>query len=441
MTFIAFAPNVPPQVADALQQVQAAVPIAVTVLAVFFIVAAIIKNLLHICPPNEVLIFAGRKHRMPDGTTRGFRLLFGGRGLRVPIYEKVHRMSLATMEVPVSVRNAYSRGGIPLNVDAIANIKISSDPGVVGNAIERFLNRDPNEIRRVSKETLEGHLRGVLATLTPEEVNEDRLAFADALSRESEEDLKKLGLHVDTLKILHVTDELKYLDATGRAAIANVIREAEIAESNFRRAAEQAEAESQGRANVAKANAEASIAKLRNELRKIQADTEALVRAEEERTAAAAREARATAEQELQKIRSELAAIQQQADVVLPAEAARQAEEFRARGEAAVIRERGKAVSEALLKLQAAWKEAGPSALQIALIEDLEKILAEATKGVHKVKIQGLNIIDSGDGKTLPNLVASYPGMLQTVFTAVEQTTGIDIPGAVSGKEHRGETR
>jgi len=425
---------VPTPAADLLQQIKSAAPIAGVVLVGFFVLAAIVKNLLYICPPNEVLIFSGRKHRMPDGTFRGFRVIFGGRGIRVPVYEKVHRMALGTMEVLVSVRNAYSRGGIPLNVDAIANIKISSDPAVVGNAIERFLNRDPNEIRRVSKETLEGHLRGVLATLTPEEVNEDRLMFADALSRESEEDLKKLGLHVDTLKILHVADELKYLDSTGRAAIASVIREAEIAESNFRRSAEQSEAENQGRANVSKANAEASIAKLRNELRKIQADTEALVRAEEERTAAAAREARAKAEQELQAIRAEVAVIQQQADVVLPAEANRVAQEFRARGEAAVIRERGRAVSEALLKLQEAWKAAGPNAMQIALIEDLEKILASAAEGVQKVKVGGLHIIDSGDGKTLPNFVASYPGMLQSIFEAVEQATGIDIPGSVSGR-------
>ncbi|MBV6458657.1 MAG: hypothetical protein HONBIEJF_01791 [Fimbriimonadaceae bacterium] len=425
---------VPAPAADLLQQIKSAVPIAGVVLVAFFVLAAIVKNLLYICPPNEVLIFAGRKHRMPDGTFRGFRVIFGGRGFRMPVYEKVHRMGLSTMEVLVSVRNAYSKGGIPLNVDAIANIKISSDPGVVGNAIERFLNRDPNEIRRVSKETLEGHLRGVLATLTPEEVNEDRLMFADALSRESEEDLKKLGLHVDTLKILHVADELKYLDSTGRAAIASVIREAEIAESNFQRAAEQSEAENQGRANVSKANAEASIAKLRNELRKIQAETESLVRSEEERTAAAAREARAKAEQELQQIRAELAAIQQQTDVVLPAEANRVAQEYRARGDAALIRERGRALSEALLELQEAWKVAGTNALQIALIEDLEKILAEASKGVQKVKIGGLHVIDSGDGKTLPNYIASYPNMLQAVFDAVERTTGIDIPGAVSGK-------
>jgi flotillin len=402
---------------------------------VILILIAIVRRFLFICPPNEVLIFSGRTYRMPDGTRRGFNVVFGGTGWRTPIIGKVDRMSLNTMEVPITVRNVYSKGGIPLHVDAIANIKISSDSRIVGNAIERFLGRDPNEIRRVAKETLEGHLRGTLATLTPEEVNEDRLMFAEALSRESEEDLSKLGLHVDTLKIQHVADDMGYLDATGRRAIANVIREAEIAESNAKRAAEQAEAENQGRANVIKANVEANIAKMNNELRRIQAELESEVRSQEERTAAAAREARATAEQELQKVRAELATIQLQADTVLPAEAERQAREYRARGEAALIRERGKAVAEALELLNQAWKEAGPTALQIALIEDIEKILATAAQGVTKVKIDGIQIVDSGDGATLANYVGNYPAMLDTVFGAIEKTTGIDIPGTISGQE------
>lgn len=393
-----------------------------------------IRNLLYICPPNEVLIFSGSRKRLEDGTEVGFRAIFGGRGWRKPFFEKVDRISLNTIEVPIMIRGAYSRGGIPLNVDAIANVKISSNPVVIGNAIERFLGRDRNEIRRVSKETLEGHLRGVLATLTPEEVNEDRLKFAESLGRESEEDLSKLGLHVDTLKIQHVTDDVHYLDSIGRSAIANVHKEAEMAESDARRAAEQAEAENDARSSVVRAEVEARIAQMHNELRKLQADLEAEVRAEEERTAAAARETRARAEQELQQVRAELETIRLQADTVLPADAGRVAREFRARGEAAIIRERGRAVSEALDVLYRAWQDAGSSALQIALIEDIEKILASAARGVTKVQVGGISLIDAGDGSTLKGYVGAYPQMLEGVFTAVERTTGIDIQGALRGE-------
>lgn len=407
--------------------------VAGALLVALLVFVSWLKTLLQICPPNEVLIFSGRTHRMADGSRRGFRVIFGGRGWRWPVIEKASRMSLNIMEVPISIRGAYSQGGIPLNVDAIANVKISSDPVIVGNAIERFLGADPNQIRRVAKETLEGHLRGVLARLTPEEVNEDRLKFADELRQEGELDLSKLGIHLDTLKIQHVSDDVLYLDSIGREAIANVIKDAEIAESDAKRAAELEVSQNDARGNVAKSNAEGNILKLKNDLRRIQAELEANVASEEEKTKAAAREARAVAEQELQKIRGELEQLRLQVEQVLPAEAARVAQEHRARGDAAILRERGKANSQALDLMTQAWSDAGDQALGIYVMEDIEKILATAAQGVAKIKVGNVNMIDKGDGSTLANYVGAYPAMLTSIFDSVERATGLDIPGAVSG--------
>lgn len=419
---------------ETIKSIQAALPYAGGALVLLFLLIALIKSMLQICPPNEVLIFSGRKRKLADGSTRGFRTVPGGRGFRLPIFETVSRMSVNTLEVPIAIRSAYSKGGIPLNVDAIANVKISSDSEVIGNAIERFLGRDENEIRRVAKETLEGHLRGVLAKLTPEEINEDRLKFADELSSESELDLRKLGIHLDTFKIQHVSDDKQYLDSIGREAIANVIRDAEIAESNATREAEQAEAESRSRSNVIKANVDANVSKMVNELRKVQAELDAQVRAEEERTLAAAREARAKAEQELQLVRMELETIRLQSDQILPAEAAQRAQQFKARGDAAILRESGMATSQALEMMSTAWREAGDSAMTIYLIEDFEKILASAAKGVAKVQVGSLNMIDGGDGKVLSSYISSYPAMLSSIFESVTQSTGIDIQKSISGR-------
>jgi flotillin len=207
---------------------------------VFLILAfLVVRTFYRICSPNEVLVFSGGFQKsFAGGKRQNFETLTGGRKFYIPGLTKVSKLSLNLMEVPIQVRNSYSQGGIAMNVDAIANVKISSDREVIGNAVERFLNQDIANIRRVAKETLEGHLRGVIANLTPEQVNEDRLLFADSLARETEEDLRKLGLHLDTLKILHVSDEVGYLDATGRKAIAAVVRSAEIAESDANRAAE-----------------------------------------------------------------------------------------------------------------------------------------------------------------------------------------------------------
>jgi flotillin len=227
---------------------------------------------------------------------------------------------------------------------------------------------------------------------------------------------------------------VKYLDSIGRSEIANVIRDAEIAESDAHREAEQVEADALGRAKVVASNVDAELAKLTNDLRRIQAELESQVRSEEERTTAAAREARAVAEQELQKVRAELEGIRLEADKVLPADAQRVAREYRAQGAAASIREKGQAVSEALDLLHDAWGQAGENAVSILLIEDIEKILRAASEGVGKIKIQNLSIMDSGDGKTLSAYVAAYPQMLASVFDAVAKTTGIDVPKALSGK-------
>jgi flotillin len=257
----------------------------------------LVRTFFRICMPNEALVFSG-------GFRRGSEIVTGGRKLYIPFFMRVSRLPLTLFEVPIQVRNSYSSGGIAMNIDAIANVKVSSDQAVLRNAVERFLDQDINTIRRVAKETLEGHLRGVIANLTPEQVNEDRLKFADGLTSESESDLRKLGLHLDTLKILHVSDDVGYLDATGRKAIAHVVREAEIAESDANRTAELVEAENRGRGEVTAAEMDTKIIGLRNELRKMKADFESAVNAEEERTAAAAREARAVAEQRLQEIRA-----------------------------------------------------------------------------------------------------------------------------------------
>jgi flotillin len=126
-------------------------------------------------------------------------------------------------------------------------------------------------------------------------------------------------------------------------------------------------------------------------------------------------------------------AIRLKSDQVLPAEAQLKAQEFRARGDASIIREKGQAMSEALSTLNAAWKEAGDSALSIFLIEDLEKILAAAAEGAKKVKIDSLQMIDGGDGKVLSGYIQAYPEMLKSMFNAVESTTGINIPRAIGG--------
>src|SRR5688500_11349757 len=367
---------------------------------------AFAKQFLLICRPQEVLIFAGRKQRQEDGTEAGYRVVFGGRAWRVPIIETVDRMDMRAIPIDVQVQGAYTRVGIPLKVRAIAVVKISSNPQVVMNAIERFLGRGRDEIQQVAKETLEGNLRGVLATLTPEEVNEDRLKFAESLSQEVEHDLAKLGLHLDVLKIQHVTDDANYLDSIGRGQIAQVIRDAEIAESNARNEAAKEAAAAEMRAKVAEAEAEQAIAQKRNEMRRVAAELEAEAKSLEERADAGALAAQATAMQALEGVRRELEAVRLQSDVIIPAEIQREAS---AVGAAASIAENGRATAASLSLVADAWVKAGSSAEDMFLINKIEDITRIVVEGVRKIGVSNVHLIDGGDGQALPRLAASYP--------------------------------
>src|SRR5262249_6423414 len=113
----------------AAPDVNAVLPVlfgAIGFVVLFFFVIILLRKFLFICRPNEILVFSGRRHRLPDGTTSGYKILHGGRGLRMPFLESVSRMDMRLFAVEVSVHNAYSKGGIPLTVHAIANMKIAS---------------------------------------------------------------------------------------------------------------------------------------------------------------------------------------------------------------------------------------------------------------------------------------------------------------------------
>ena len=219
--------------------------LALFLVGIVFIALAAVRSLVVICPPNRVAVISGRSRVLPDGRTVGYRVIKGGRTIRIPVLEKVDYMDLNTIPIDVSVSNAYSKGAIPLDVQGVANIKVSSNEGVLENSVERFLGRPPQYIQQIAKENLEANLRGVLSTLTPEEVNEDRLKFAQTLIDEADDDIKTLGLELDVLKIQNVTDQVGYLEAVGRRRTAQVLKEAR--ESEASQEADAAEAEAQAR--------------------------------------------------------------------------------------------------------------------------------------------------------------------------------------------------
>jgi flotillin len=396
---------------------------------------AIVRQFLYICRPNEVLLFAGRKHRLPDGAEVGYKVVRRGWALRTPLLETISRMDMRLFMVEVSVSNAYSKGGIPLSVHAIANVKLSSDPTHIRNAVERFLGMTPEQIADVARQTLEGVLREVLAQLTPEEVNEDRLKFAESLKANAQDDFDKLGLELDVLKVQHVADEQQYLQNLGRARIAMMIRDAQNAENEANQKIAEEQAAARQRAESAQKKSEASVLQKRNMLRGELAKMEAQAKSIENEAAIAAETARSTAEQELQRLRSDLERLRLECDVVLPAEAARLAQEARARGEAAPLVENGKAAALALQSVAAEWKAAGKSGREVYLLQQLRSFVEAAVARVAQTQVEELSIVDGGDGQAYGAFVANFPAAVARVMAETARAVGVDIRSLVGGRE------
>jgi flotillin len=386
-----------------------------------------LKSFLCICKPNEVVVLAGRKHRNQDGHEVGYRVLIGGRALRIPIVETVRRMNVTTIPIRVEVKKAYAKGGTPLNIQAIANVKISTDSQVIGNAIERFLDCDRSELARVAQETLEGYLRGVVATLTPEELNEDRLRFAARIASDVQHDLTQLGLQLDTLKIQSVSDDVDYLRSLGRERIAMILRDAEIAESDAISQAEQIEAQCEERSEVAKTQNRVMVLESENDLRKVKARLEQTAKSEEEITIAAAKERRAKIEQKLQALRAEFERLRLQADEVLPANAERQAKELGAKALSAPLEENAKATAMVSEMLAQVWHESETNASELFLLNQIDAVLQVASQIPSRIHLDQVNVIDNGDGKAVASLVNVYPEIILQFLRNVDKTLGIRV--------------
>ena len=384
----------------------------------------IIKNLYYICQPNEILIFAGGKQKTEDRML-GYRLVKGGSSIRTPLLEKAMRMNLTNMIIELKVSNAYSKGGIPLHVDGVANIKIAGEEPTIHNAVEKLLGKPRKEIEKIAKETLEGNLRGVLASLTPEQVNEDKIAFAKSLLDEAEEDLEKLGLVLDTLQIQNISDDVRYLDSIGRKQQADLQRDARIAEAEAKAESEVQTAENKKITSVRRLERDIGIAEAAAEQRTQDALTMRAAVVAEAEAEIAAELARIQADVPVQEERIKQVAQQLQADVIAPAEADCKRVIAQAKGNASTILEEGKAQAEGTLRLAESWVAAGDSARDIFLLQKLEGLLKTLTSTVPQVSVKNVTVIDTQSGNMATQAAA--------FMAQLKQTSGVDLAGAING--------
>src|SRR5213596_389435 len=185
--------------------------------------------------PNEVLVVSGRKHRYadPDGTdrVRGFRIVKGGGTFVYPVVEKVDILSLELLTIDVQTPEVYTSKGVPVKVDGVAQIKVKGDDISIATAAEQFLSKGTDDIKNIAMQTLEGHLRAILGTMTVEEIYQNRDAFASKVQEVAAGDMANMGLGIVSFTIRDIRDTQGYLDALGKPRIAQVKRDAQIAQA------------------------------------------------------------------------------------------------------------------------------------------------------------------------------------------------------------------
>jgi flotillin len=399
------------------------VAIGLTLALVTITLFAMVKKLLWVSTPNEALIFSGSQRKL-EGRTLAYRYVRGGRSMRRPLIERVDVMDLSMFTVVVNVTGAFTKGGIPLTIQGVANVKLPGEEPLLSNAVERFLGRTREEIYYIAKETLEGNLRGVLASLTPEEVNEDKQRFAQILLEEAEHDMSRMGLVLDTLKIQNVTDEVNYLSSIGRIRGASLNMEQAIAEAEARADAAVQQAGNWAASEVAKVDADLQIQREETAKRIADAKSRREAMIQESRGQVAAQIAQVTAEIERQKARALQEKRRLDADVVQPAIAKQRAAEEQARGEAASTIERGRAEAGSLAALVESYRAGGAAARDVLALQNLLPLLAHVAGAHHSLTIGKMSVLPA-DGAAGSDLARRAIGASEQIKAA----TGVDLAG------------
>jgi flotillin len=171
--------------------------VAIVMLLAVGITLALVRRLVVICGPHEVLVLSGKQG--------GPRLITGGRVMRMPIVERLDRFDVLPLRLPVEARRASALGGTRVSIELTAEVRVPThDPVAVRNAVERFLGRSREEMALVCGQTLEDALRQLVAELSPEALESDPAAFEEALARAASDDLTRLGFRLESVRVKHV---------------------------------------------------------------------------------------------------------------------------------------------------------------------------------------------------------------------------------------------
>lgn len=443
--------------------------IPIILIVVIVVIAAALLKRYRRCPSDKILVVYG-------STGKGSAKCVHGGGVFVwPVVQDYAYLSLTPISIEANLTNALSRQNIRVDVPCRFTVGISTEPDSMNNAAERLLGLTPNDIQEMARDILFGQLRLVIASMSIEELNQDRDAFQENIKKNVEIELKKIGLKLINVNITDIKDESGYIEALGKEAAAKAINEAKVSVAEQEKIGEigKAEAQKETRIRTSAANADAvagenrakiEIANSEADRREKEAEAQRKAVAAEKVAQAKALQEAYAAEQMAEQARAERERSTQKANIIVPQEvekerkiieAQAEAEQKRvnAQGEAdaifAKMEAQAKGLNEILTKqaagydkmIQAAGGDA-TKAYTLLLLEKLPELVKTQVDAIKGINIDKVTVWDSGNGNEgkggtagfVSNLYKSIPP-LQDLFNQV----GMKLPEYL-GKENENPT-
>ena len=427
------------------------------------------------CPPDQIMVIYGRTERTADGRPKPSKTLHGGASLVWPLIQDYAYISLKPMTINIDLRGALSLQNIRINFPSTFTIGVSTEPSIMANAAERLLGFRVEDIEEMAKEIIFGQLRLTVATLTIEQINQDRDSFLELIQKNVGQEMRKVGLYLINVNIADITDESDYIESIGKKAASTAVEQARVDVANAERdgAIGKAEADRTREIQVAQNNAEAEkgrkaaqadqrvyveqqeamavggenaaqaeIARANADL--AEAEASAKQRADVATAQAEAEIAKAKYDEEEQSLRaSEIARetiAKQQVEIAAEAEAERQRRI--ARGEADAILAKYEAEAEGVKQVLEA-KAQGYSnlvssasgdpkaAATLLMVEKIEAMVSAQTEAIRNLKIDKITVWDSGNDKdgnsATSNFVSSLVQSLPPIHD-VAKMSGVELP-------------
>ncbi len=421
------------------------------------------------CPPDKVMVVYGRTDK-----GKASRTIHGGAALVWPLIQDYAFLSLTPITINIDLKNALSMQNIRINVPSTFTIGVSTESHIMANAAERLLGLQQPQIEEMAKEIIFGQLRLTVASLTIEQINQDRDTFLELIRTNVDTELQKVGIYLINVNLVDITDESDYIDSIGKKAAATAVENARVDVAN---------AERDGAVGAAKANRtkEIEVAKNLAEAEKGRKTAEAdqrvyvgqqealaisgenTAKAEVAQSDADLSEAEAAAKQ-----RADVATAQSQAaieralyseveerlrasDIVreniqkqqieIAAEAEAERQRRVARGEADAILARYEAEAAGVQKVLEA-KATGykglvdstggdaKAAATLLMVEKIEGMVAAQVEAIRNLKIDSITVWDSGgdgDGSSTSNFISNLVKSLPPLHD-IASNAGVDLP-------------